>query len=74
MIKIKVKIRLDTFSDATHFVEIASNLKGKIVITDGAGLCVSAKSILGALHAMEFENLWCESETDIYNEIKEFVT
>lgn len=69
----KAKIRIDTFSDVLKFVNITSNLSGKIVVTDDTGLCVSAKSILGMLHAMEFQNLWCESENDIYNNIKDFV-
>lgn len=67
------KIRLDTSKDAQTFVNITSKLEGKIVVKDPNGLCVNAKSILGALHAMEFTELWCESENDIYMKIKDFI-
>ena len=59
----KVKIRLDTGADAIKFSNIASALEGNINVVDNKGLRVSAKSILGMLYAMEFEELWCESET-----------
>lgn len=67
------KIRIDTIQDVNKFVSITSQLDGKITITDNAGLTVNAKSVLGALHAMEFEELWIESEKDIYSAIEPFV-
>lgn len=67
------KIRIDTIQDVNKFVNITSQLEGKITITDNAGLTVNAKSVLGALHAMEFEELWIESEKDIYSAIEPFV-
>lgn len=33
----------------------------------------NGKSILGALHAMEFTDIWVESEKEIYGRIKDFV-
>lgn len=69
----KNKIRIDTIQDVNKFVNITSQLDGKITITDNAGLTVNAKSVLGALHAMEFEELWIESEKDIYSAIEPFV-
>ena len=69
----KAKIRLDTASDARRFNAIASKLNGNIYIVDGEGLRVSAKSLLGSLYALEFEELWCESENDIYHAIEEFI-
>lgn len=68
-----VKIRLDTLSDAKEFVEIAKTLPGQIVIRDATGMRVNAKSLLGMLYAMEFEELYCESENDIYSHIEKFV-
>ena len=58
-----------------RFVNITSNLKQPITITDGNGLRVNAKSVIGVLHALEFDNLICETEknNDIYMAIKEFV-
>ena len=69
----KVKIRLDTYQDAKSFNAIASRLKGNIYITDNQGLKVSAKSLLGSLYALEFDELWCESDEDIYRNIQEFI-
>ena len=69
----KVKIRLDTGADAIKFSNIASALEGNINVVDNKGLRVSAKSILGMLYAMEFEELWCESEKDIYSHIVDFI-
>ena len=69
----KAQIRLDTMSDVHRFVQIASTQKCSVYITDGEGLKVSAKSILGALYALEFNTLWCESEDDIYHAIEKFI-
>lgn len=69
----RVRIRLDTFQDAQTFSAIAENHDGWVHITDNNGLCVNGKSLLGALHAMEFSEIWCESEKDIYSLIKDFV-
>jgi hypothetical protein len=61
----KIKIRLDTKTDAIDLCATAETLPDeKVVITDNNGMCVSAKSIMGALYAMEFEELWLETEHD----------
>lgn len=67
------RIRIDTVKQANELAAIMGKLDGKITITDGQGLTVNAKSVLGALHAMEFENLWIESEKDIYMAIEPFI-
>jgi hypothetical protein len=69
----KAKIRLDTTNDAANFSNICLSLPGLITITDNKGLRINAKSILGMLYALEFEELWCESENDIYMKIKDFI-
>lgn len=71
----RAKLILDTISDVTRFVEITKQLKQPITVTDGNGLRVNAKSLIGMLHALEFTNLLCETENDndIYMAIKEFV-
>lgn len=68
-----VKIRLDTGTQAMKFAEIASKSTGYVYITDNNGLRVNGKSVLGALHAMEFSEIWCETEQEMYSAIKEFV-
>lgn len=69
----KVKIRLDTMKDINQFVSICSKVSGPVYITDGAGLKVSAKSILGVMYSMEFEELWCETEANLYYELDSFI-
>lgn len=69
----RVKIRLDTLKDAQRFAEIAESCEGWVHITDSNGMCVNGKSVIGALHAMEFSEIWCESENDIYTKIQGFV-
>lgn len=69
----RLHIELTTMSDANEFVSITSRLPGKITVIDGQNLRVNAKSIMGMLYALEFEDLWCESDHDIYKEIQKFV-
>ena len=69
----RAKIRLDTMKDITQFVAICSKVAEPVHITDGVGLKVSAKSVLGVMYSMEFDNIWCECEHDIYSHIEKFV-
>ena len=69
----KVKIRLDTGAAAIKFSNIAQRLPGNIHVFDNAGLRVNAKSVLGMLYTLEFSELWCESDRDIYSHIEEFI-
>lgn len=69
----KAKIRLDTMKDINKFVAICSTVPCKVHITDGAGLKVSAKSVIGVMYSMEFDNIWCECEQDIYSKIEPFI-
>ena len=69
----KAKIRLDTMRDISDFVRICSEIIPQVHITDGAGLKVSGKSLLGVMYAMEFDEIWCECDIDIYTYIERFV-
>ncbi len=69
----RVKIRLDTTEEVFNFVKIAEMINEEILIKDGNGKCVSGKSILGMLYALEFDHLWCECEKDIYFKIQKYV-
>ena len=69
----RVRINLDTLRDVNDFVRTCSCIGANVYITDNAGLCVSAKSILGAMYALEFNELWCECNEDIYRHIERFV-
>ena len=69
----KAKIRLDTMRDVNEFVRICTGVIPAVHITDGRGLRVSAKSVIGAIYAMEFDELWCECDIDIWHEIERFI-
>lgn len=69
----RAKIRLDTMRDINEFVRICTGVTSAVHITDGAGLKVSGKSLLGVMYAMEFYDIWCECEDDIYTDIEKFV-
>jgi len=54
-------------------VKVACSVPGQVTITDKQGLRVNGKSVLGMLYAMEFEELWCESDVEIYHLIEKFL-
>ena len=67
------KIRLDTFTEAQEFAAIASTVNGSVIITDGKGLRVNGKSVLGVLHALEFTELYCETDGELNYRLQKFV-
>lgn len=68
------KICLDTMSDVREFVKIVQDYdKHNIFITDGNRMRVNAKSVIGVLYSMEFDNIWIESDIDIYSKISKFI-
>jgi len=69
----KNRITLDTARDINEFVTIASQLPYKVYLVNGAGFRVNAKSILGVIASMTFNELWVECETDIYRHIQKFI-
>ena len=71
-IMFRTKIELVGLTDVNKFVAITSKLPGKIKLSDGDSYSVNAKSLLGCLASMEWDELYCESEADIYTHIAEF--
>ena len=70
----KYKIVLDTVSDVTTFVKnVITEKDANVTVTDNRGLRVNAKSLMGMLYALEFDELWCESDTEIYEKIRQWV-
>lgn len=70
----KNKIRLEKMSDVTEFVKIATEAKGDVYLTDKRNFKVNGKSLLGVMYSLEFEEIWVESEEDIYSQISKFIT
>ena len=71
--KMRYRIRLDTMSDVNNFVRMASKNPGKITLTDGENFTVNGKSLLGAMYTMEWNQVFCESENEIYRLIKDYI-
>ena len=70
----KVKIRLETLTDINKFINIVTPLPGKIVVKNSnEDFVVNAKSIFVMICALNYDDLWLESENDIYNHIKDFL-
>lgn len=69
------KIRLETLTDATNFLAAVSQVPDEeVYIRSGAHLCTSAKSALGChMAAIEWNNLLCECNADIYTKISKFI-
>ena len=70
--KYRDKIRLETESDIVDFISCVTPLNCSVVVTDGEGMRVNAKSMLGMLYAMTFAEMWCECDRDIYMHIRDF--
>ena len=68
----RVKVELETMNDVTQFVAIATQVAEPVHLV-GHDFRVSAKSLLGALYTMEWDDVWCECERDIYTKIEKFV-
>lgn len=68
----RYKIELVTMNDIREFVDIVSAFPGEIRLTDGRGLCVNAKSVLGAVATVEWQSLYCQSECEIGEAIEKF--
>jgi phosphotransferase system HPr-like phosphotransfer protein len=70
----RFKIRIDTDQDAIRLVNAASQLEERVILTDGAGMVVAAKSLLGAMYAkFEFNEIWLETENEHYFLFKDFI-
>lgn len=69
----RVRIRLDTLSDVNNFVSVVSGVSDTVHLTDGSNLTVSAKSVLGAIYTMEWNEVYCTCDKDIYRLIQNFI-
>ncbi len=69
----RIKIHLDTMSDINAFVAAMTKTGANVFLTDkDRNFIVSAKSMLGAVYSMEWEEVWCESDEDIYHVVSKF--
>ena len=69
----KLKIRIDTESAVVRLVGLATKLSERVTLTDGTGMTVAAKSLLGAMYAkFEFTEIWLETENEHYHMFRDF--
>lgn len=71
----RVKINIDTQASVAKLVNIATAIPDTIhvEVVDNEGMRVNARSIIGMLYAMTFEEIWLESDADVYQLFEEFV-
>lgn len=69
----RAKINIDTLSKIYNFVGICSAVNSKVNLIDGSGYRVSAKSLIGAIATMDWNEVFVECEENIYSKIKDFV-
>lgn len=70
----RVKITLDTMTSINEFVKTMVNYGGNVYLTDEKrNFIVSAKSMLGAIYSMEWNEVWCESDEDIYHLLRKYI-
>ena len=63
----RVRINLDTMTKINQFV-------ADIFLTDAKrNFIVSAKSMLGAVYSMEWDEVWCEADEDVYRIVGKYM-
>ena len=68
------RINLVTTNDITEFTNICQKIDGRVeLFCKKTGYRVNGKSLLGCLAAMEFEEVYVDSDKDIYNKIEKWV-
>ncbi len=69
----RIKIRLDTMGEINAFVGAMTKTTANVFLTDkNRNFIVSAKSMLGAVYSMEWDEVWCESDEDIFHIVTKF--
>lgn len=69
----RYRIELVTAKDCQDFVNVTSHCTGAVVLESSNGFRINAKSLIGAMASMEWEDLYCVSERDIYNKIERWI-
>lgn len=70
----RVKLNLVTLSDVKEFVDIMSKRNSRAVLVDkDHDFIVNAKSLLGAMYSIEWDEIWLETDDDVYTDIRKFI-
>lgn len=69
----RIKIRLDTMSEVNAFVSDMTRTGDNVFLTDkDRNYIVSAKSMLGAVYSMEWDEVWCECPDNCYHLVSKY--
>lgn len=68
----RYKIDLIGYKDVVNFVNLVSSIETEVDIISGKYRC-TAKSLLFALASLEWNEVFCESEEDIYHLIEDYI-
>lgn len=69
----RIKIRLDTMGDIQEFVAAATAIPEKVSLEDNSGNRVSAKSLLGAIYTVEWDEIYCLCDRDISGHLAKWI-
>jgi len=74
--KYSYNISIDTMADARKIVDIASKIKGKVVLYSGEKFHVNAKSFLGVVLAkkLNYNDLRIVMDEDHYHDFEQFIS
>lgn len=68
----KIKVNLDTMQNIYDFVKICTSINEEIHLTNGKDFRVSAKSLIGAIATMDWNEVYAESDKDISFALRNF--
>jgi hypothetical protein len=75
--KFRYRVRLETLADVRLFLDIVArnfNEFEVLMLTTASGdYAVNAKSIMGVIYSLEWDNLYLISEKEIYHLFKDFI-
>lgn len=73
----RYKISLETLADVRNFSKIVLknfDEKDALYLTNTSGDCiVNAKSVIGVIYSLEWDNLYLVSEKEVYHLFKDFI-
>ncbi len=70
----RVKLNLDTMAKINNFVGDMTRHGGNAHLTDkNRDFIVSAKSMLGCVYTMEWDEVWFESDEDVFQIINKYM-
>lgn len=77
MANFRYKIALETLEDVKNFSKIVANNfseRDLLLLTTASGdYTVNAKSIIGVIYSLEWDNLYLLSEKEVFHLFKDFI-